>query len=403
LNAQLRILMIAPTSFFLDYGCHVRILDETRALQNLGHSVTLATYFLGRDVPDLEIIRTRPTPWRADYEVGSSRHKIAFDLLLAWTALKLAVGRQFDLVHGHLHEGALIGHLVSRLKRVPLIGDFQGSLTSEMVDHHFLAPGGTWYHWFRLLERRIVQMPDVIITSTNTAARALVEDFGSHPSRIQALPDSVNTDHFRPDVLTSEEVSGRRLALGLPDGWPVVVYLGLLSNYQGIPQLLEAARILRQRGMDVAYLIGGFPGVPAYREMARELEVDDRVRFTGKVALEDAPAHLALGDIAVAPKLTQTEGCGKILDYMAMGLPTVAFDTPQNREYLGTLGVYAGKRGNAHDLADAIHLCLHERLSRPEHSRELRDRAESLFSWAGTGRQLEQVYATALARKTSGG
>jgi len=31
------VLMIAPTSFFADYGCHVRIWEEIQALQHLGH------------------------------------------------------------------------------------------------------------------------------------------------------------------------------------------------------------------------------------------------------------------------------------------------------------------------------------------------------------------------------
>jgi len=105
----LRILMIVPSSFFSDYGAHVRVVEEVRALQKLGQRVTIITYYLGRDLPDMEIIRTRPTPWRADYEIGSSRHKFAFDLFLGWTGLKVALTRRFDIVHGHLHEGALIG------------------------------------------------------------------------------------------------------------------------------------------------------------------------------------------------------------------------------------------------------------------------------------------------------
>ncbi|RLC95564.1 MAG: glycosyltransferase family 1 protein, partial [Chloroflexi bacterium] len=119
--------MIAPTSFFLDYGAHVRILEEVRALQKLGHRVTIVTYYMGRDLPDMEIIRTRPTPWRADYEVGSSRHKIAFDLLLGWTGLKTVLRRRSDIVHGHLHEGAFLGYFLSRLQRIPLVADYQGS------------------------------------------------------------------------------------------------------------------------------------------------------------------------------------------------------------------------------------------------------------------------------------
>ena len=110
-----RILMIAPTSFFSDYGGHIRMLEEARALQELGHRVTIVTYYLGQDPPDLEIIRTRPTPWRADYEVGSSLHKVAFDIFLGWTGLKTVLRRRFDIVHGHMHEGAFIGYFLSRL------------------------------------------------------------------------------------------------------------------------------------------------------------------------------------------------------------------------------------------------------------------------------------------------
>ncbi|MEO6060897.1 MAG: glycosyltransferase family 1 protein, partial [Thermoflexales bacterium] len=72
-GGALRILSVAPTSFFNDYGCHVRILEEARALQALGHDVTILTYFKGNDVPGIRIIRTMPTPWRSNYEVGSSR------------------------------------------------------------------------------------------------------------------------------------------------------------------------------------------------------------------------------------------------------------------------------------------------------------------------------------------
>ena len=86
-----RVLMIAPTSFFADYGCHVRILEEARILQKLGLSVKLVTYYKGRDLPGMDIERTRPTPWRAEYEVGSSRHKIAFDVLLGWKGVQAEV------------------------------------------------------------------------------------------------------------------------------------------------------------------------------------------------------------------------------------------------------------------------------------------------------------------------
>lgn len=386
--------MVAPTSFFLDYGCHVRILEETRALQRLGHEVTIVTYYLGRDLPGLEIIRTRPTPWRADYEVGSSLHKIAFDVFLSWTGVKTVLKRRFDLIHGHLHEGALIGYVLSRLKGLPLVADFQGSMTSEMVDHRFLDPDKLWYHWLRLLEWRITHLPDAIVTSTQMTALLLEQDFDCARGRVYPVPDSVSLDFFRPGVLGPEAIADRRAALGIPPGRPVVVYLGLLADYQGTPHLVRAAHLLKQRGMEAHFLIMGFPSVEHYRQMAVDLGVADRVTFTGKVPYEDAPANLALGDIAVAPKLSSTEGAGKILNYMAMELPTVAFDTPISREYLGTLGAYASPNGDPAALADAIV----DLLEAPARCRDigprLRERAGRHFSWDRAGRHLLKIYRT---------
>jgi glycosyltransferase involved in cell wall biosynthesis len=396
-----RILMIAPTSFFFDYGCHVRILEEARALQKAGHRVTIITYYLGRDLPNLEIIRTRPTPWRADYEVGSSPHKIAFDVFLSWTGLRTALSRRFDVVHGHLHEGALIGYFLSRLQRIPLVADFQGSMAGEMVDHKFLNPDGLWYHWVRLLELRIARLPDVIVTSTQQAAYVLGRDCGCSAQRVHPLPDCVNLDFFRPDVLSAQEIAARRAALGIPAGRSVIVYLGLLADYQGTPLLLETARLLKQCGRDVHFLIMGFPHVHHYQQMASDLGVADRVTLTGKIPYEEAPAHLALGDIAVAPKLSSaTEGAGKILNYMAMTLPTVAFDTPISREYMGSLGIYARRVGDAASLADAILSLLSAPGWRVELGQRLRERAARHFSWERAGRHLLAIYHVALAAKT---
>ncbi len=393
------ILMVAPTSFFSDYGGHIRILEEARVLKKMGHRVTVLTYYQGKDVPGLDIVRTRPTPWRADYEVGSSLHKIAFDALLGWTGLRTVLGRRFDIIHGHMREGALIGYVLSRVRGAPLVFDFQGSLTGEMVDHAFLNEEGVWYPWVRLLEQRIDRLPDAIVTSSRMAAELLETDFNCSRDCVVALPDCVDLDFFRPDVIDGEEILRRKAAYGIPHDRPVVVYLGLLADYQGTPLLVQAAQELKRRCVDAQFLIMGFPGEDEYRRMAEEMGVGDRLVFTGRVPYEEAPAYLALGDIAVAPKLSLTEGAGKILNYMAMGLPTVAFDTPVSREYLGDLGVYANQIGDAAALADSIAALLQAPARRVELGRELRALAGHRFSWDDAGRVLSGVYRNLLVDK----
>jgi glycosyltransferase involved in cell wall biosynthesis len=387
-----RVLMVAPTSFFLDYGCHIRILEEARVLQRLGCQVTIVTYHLGRNLPDLEIVRTRPTPWRADYEIGSSLHRLTFDLFLFWRVIGLLLRRRFDVIHAHLYDGALIGVVAGRTFGLPVLFDRQGSLTQEMIDHRFLNPKGPWYRWVRLLEERINHAADRIVTSTQLGAVQLERTSNCDSTYVRPLPDCANLEFFRPGLLTGDEVATRRQALGLPDGWPVVVYLGLLAPYQGTPHLLEAFRILKERGVEVALLLGGFPGEAHYRRVAADLEIGDRVVLTGQVPREQSAMHLALGDVAVAPKLSATEGAGKILDYMAMALPTIAYDTPQSREYMGSLGVYATPVGSPAALADRIQVLVEQPELRRALGEGLRRRAARHFSWERAGQQLVGIY-----------
>lgn len=392
---RFRVLMIAPTSFFADYGCHVRILEEARTLQKMGHRVTIVTYRNGNDVPGLDIRRTLPIPWRREYEVGSSRHKIAFDALLGLKTLELLVRERFDVIHAHLHEGALIGLVLGRLFRLPVVFDFQGSLTAEMVDHRFLSEESRLFGPLLRLETWIGRSAHAVLTSTANAERLLVERFGCDPERVQTLPDSVNGDVFRPaDTYPPGELAELRRSLGIPPERRLIVYLGLLAEHQGTSHLLRAMQLLVQRRPDVHLLLMGFPGLDVYGQMADDLGIGDFVTMTGRIPYPDAPRYLALGDVAVAPKLSATEGAGKLLNYMAVGLPTVAFDTPVAREYLGNEGLLA-RRGDVESLAAELDRCLYPEESQmawADLKRQLRQRATRLFSWDLSGRQIVSVF-----------
>ncbi|MCY3657946.1 MAG: glycosyltransferase, partial [Caldilineaceae bacterium] len=95
----------------------------------------------------------------------------------------------------------------------------------------------------------------------------------------------------------------------------------------------------------------------------------------------------------------RTEGLGKLLNYMAMGLPTVAFDVPVAREYLGNLGVYA-ETGSAAGLAECICRLLERHRRDPDGLRELRcqlrERAREQFGWQPVGQALNRLYAEIL-------
>lgn len=386
------ILMVAPTSFFADYGGHIRILEESRGLQALGHKVTIVTYYKGKDIPGLTIHRTRPLPWHAEYEVGSSRHKLMFDVYLAAKALRVMGQVKPDIVHGHMHEGALIGWLLATLWRVPLVFDFQGSLTGEMVDHHFLNPQGHLYPWVFRLEKLIAsRLPDAILTSSLRAQDLLADQFQVPAEMIHPLPDCANLQQFDPALFNSDTNQRVRQQLGIPLDRPLIVYLGLLADYQGTDHLLQAAAQLQRAGHDIHFLIMGFPNVNRYKRMAQDLGIASHVTLTGRVDYKDAPAYLALGDVAVSAKMSATEGSGKVLNYMAMGLPVVAYDTRVHREYLGDGGVYA-PLGDVNSLARALLALCQDPARRREMGAKLQQRAREHFSWQKASETISTVY-----------
>jgi glycosyltransferase involved in cell wall biosynthesis len=113
--------------------------------------------------------------------------------------------------------------------------------------------------------------------------------------------------------------------------------------------------------------------------------------FTGRVPYDQAARYLRVGDIALAPKLSLTEGAGKILNYMACALPTVAFDTPQAREFMAQFGSYA-ERGSAESLAARIGELLQNPAQVRALGQALRTRAIQRFGWDDAARRIVAVY-----------
>ena len=382
-----RVLMIAPTPYFADRGCHVRIYEEARALQALGYQVEVCTYHLGDDRAGVTTHRTARIPWYNKLAAGFSWHKFYIDALLLLKTWSVARRFRPDLLHGHLHEGAAIGWAVGRLLGLPVIGDFQGSLSGELQAHNSIPGRGWLYRFVAHNEAWIDRLPDVAVASCDDVAQELRQRFGVRDV-VLAL-DGVDTETFRPDVELGD------LRALVPPGRRAVVYLGLLNAYQGVDHLLEAVPGVLARVPQAYFLIMGYPDEDRYLAKARRLEVADHVCFPGRIDYDQAPRYLALGEVAAGPKLSETESNGKLYNYMACALPTVAFDTPPSREILGDLGIYA-PRGDVDALAGAIAGLLEDPKASRQLGLKMRQRVQDRFSWQSTARQLATAYDLAL-------
>ena len=384
-TAALKILMVAPTPYFADRGCHVRIYEEARSLRMAGHDVRIVTYHLGRNIPGIPVIRIPTIPWYTKLEAGPSWHKLYLDALLLYKVMQQGFMFRPHIIHSHLHEGAFIGYILKKFCGAPLILDYQGSLSGECIDHGFFSASSLMARIFRRLERMIHNFADRIVTSSGAGASELITKWGIPSERVIPIIDGVDTDIFRP----FPQHEGRK-QLGIPADIPVVAYLGVLSRYQGTDLLLDCIALLKAEQIKVHFLIMGFP-CERYRSAAITLGISDMITFTGKIDYAAAPLLLSAADIAVSPKLSLTEANGKLFNYMACGLPTVVFDTPVNREVLGDTGIYA-RYGDAPDMTAKIVTLLRDHETRRSSSKRVREKAVREHSWKARGSSLVEVY-----------
>ncbi|MFH1033866.1 MAG: glycosyltransferase [Pseudomonadota bacterium] len=391
----MKILGIAPTPFFADRGCHMRILGEIQALQRRGHEVLLVTYHLGRDIEGVPSLRTKKVAWYDKLEAGPALGKFYLDLLL----LKKTVAaiREFrpEVIHGHLHEGAFIGILGRALagSKAPVVFDVQGSLTGELDSYGWLDKVPFVRPLFRMVENFINRHSQQLVGSNVAVSEFLVRALGLPAARVHTIIDGVHMGFFSGTGRTDLKAH-----LGIPPERPVVLYTGALLASKGVNNFFEAIPHVLKEKPEAFFLVVGYP-VEESQALVQRLGVAEHCLFVGQVDYFELPDYLKIGDVAVDPKEEVAgEASGKIINYMGGGLAVACFDGANNRRFLGDTGAFAPTPDPA-GLARAILSLLADPLACRQKGEAARRRVEREFSWEAGGRMYEEVFQQALEQR----
>ena len=205
-------------------------------------------------------------------------------------------------------------------------------------------------HWKTALDRLalkvINRLADAWQCNSRAAFDSLVEE-AVPADRIEILPNAVDLE--RLSVPAPEGRLAARLALGLPPAAPVFVSVATLFPVKDPMVLVEAAGRVRQVLPDAMFLlVGEGPLRASLMNRIQELRLAGTVRLVG--AQLDVRPYLAAADIGLLT--SRSEGSSNsLLEYMAMGLPSVLSDIPASRELVD--GVFF-EPGNALDVAEKI-------------------------------------------------
>jgi glycosyltransferase involved in cell wall biosynthesis len=174
----------------------------------------------------------------------------------------------------------------------------------------------------RALETHCMTEADLVVT-LGEAMREEILERGVDPRRVIIVPNGVSEEFLRPLPGVRDEL---RRGLGIADNEFAVGLVSSLVAHEGIGTLLQAVRILRDRGVPArALIVGDGPEGPALKRQAADLGLD--AIFTGRVPSARVRDYHAALDVFVVPR-TPDRVCQlvtplKPVEAMASGLPVV--------------------------------------------------------------------------------
>ena len=386
------ILHIAPTPFFSDRGCHVRIEGIVNSLAALGFENTVCTYHHGRDVDGIRTRRISTIKNYTQTAAGPSKYKLWADWKLLWTAFKQYRQKPPAVIHAHLHEGLMIGLCLKLLffwKRTPLIADIQGSLSGELESH------GVFKKWAFLkwptlqLEKLLLLCANHVVCSSAHSLSQIVNDFGMSKNRISLAQDGANSTKkpSKPSIIQS------KAELNIPLDKTIAVYSGALLDAKGLDELKQVIASCKHIS-NVHFLIIGYP-VDDLNTFLNTHQLNKICTLTGQLDFADLHQHLYLGDIAIDPKCSSAgEGSGKMLNYLACGLPVVAFDSQNNRDFLPEGSVLSTSISL---MVEQINTLIDNEDQRKSCAKSNLAQFKKHYSWNVTKQQLSAVYSQFIA------
>jgi glycosyltransferase involved in cell wall biosynthesis len=239
--------------------------------------------------------------------------------------------------------------------------------------------------------KEFMQKCQHIIIPSESLRDILVRDYGLH-ERYSVIPTGTNLEPF---------LNADGKSLRSEKDWQeelVLISVGRLAPEKNWDTLLRAfAKVHGEHPSVRLVLIGDGTARPGLEALASELEIMDRVTFTGALPFEQIPRYLKAADAFAFASVTETQGLVTI-EAMAAGLPVVAVDGPGTRDI-----VEHGKQGFlVENDPEALAKGLSKLLSDPQRIKRLSNSAlkkAKTFDVNQLGKQLIGVYEQAIQDK----
>ncbi|HMP82020.1 MAG TPA: glycosyltransferase [Verrucomicrobiota bacterium] len=292
-----------------------------------------------------------------------------------------------------------------RQRGVELVHTNTGVVVSSALAARLAGVPHVWHirDWFQefgavwpIYSRYIVGGSKKVVCVSNAIA-------GQFPpgEKLTVIHNGFSLDEFRvPAESLRAEFRARH---GLGEGFVVGCVGRIKLVRKGQEELVRAMGMLKRRGRELRAVIVGapFPGNEPHLEelhrLARELDVADRIVFTGEMP-DPRPAYAAMDVLAMTSAQPEPFG-GVVMEAMSMGVPVIATNIGGSLDQVaeGETGLFVPP-ADAKALAAAIEQLMDDAPLRSRMGRAAVRRIETKFSLSEMVRRLEDLFTNAARR-----
>lgn len=280
---------------------------------------TLLATGLPRDEFQVEVIAlTRGGPYaesirQAGLPLTILKKRWRFDPLALRRLRRHLRERRPDLVHTWLFAANAYGRLA-----VGSGSDRPKMIVSERCVDVWKS---RWQLW---LDRRLIARTDHLVANADCVAE-FYRDLGYPADRVSVIHNGVETP-----VPGARSANSIREEFGIARGTRLIGYVGRLAPQKRLTDLIWATELLRHLDHPVCLLIiGDGPQRSELEQFARDIRVDELVRFAGHRL--DAAALIPHLDVFWLASDFEGQS-NSLMEAMAAGVPVVVSDIAPNRE-----------------------------------------------------------------------
>lgn len=250
------------------------------------------------------------------------------------------------------------------------------------------------------LEQMTYRFSDVVMATNESYKSIAIERGGRSPQDVLVVRNGPDLAKFQPVPPQEALKFGKQFLVG---------YVGTMSVQEGLDILIDAARLIKDRGRrDVHFTcVGGGPGLEGLRLMSKQKQVDDMVNFTGRIPDKDLIDVLSTADVCVNPdrpcEMNDISTMIKIAEYMALAKPIVQFDLKEGRFTAGEASLYCDNGNCVEDFADKILWLLDHPEERNRMGELGKRRVEEHLAWKFSVQNLLSAYQRALDKRSGFG